>query len=328
LARSPKPPILTKRRKPLNEKNHRADRGGGCRLFPAPVHRPKEGEMKMRLLAAILAAFIMLQLCGMAAYASGSDYFGGMVSVADPPVDPTEPECEIVDVTPRGAEPTSGTITVTDNTEPTAPATAKPATEQTAPEPPPPQATPTEPPPAEPPALEPAANPVTQPFTPSGTGETVDNAEETDGKEFFTITTADENTFYLVIDRQRSTENVYLLDAVTEDDLQSLAEAGTEPAPVVATDPPTEPTEPETEPPTEPEPEKGGAGMIVLVLFVLAGGGGAAWYFKIYRPKQQESDAGDFDGEEDYAEEPDPYGDDPGADDWGDEADETGGDGA
>jgi len=61
------------------------------------------------------------------------------------------------------------------------------------------------------------------PFTPSGTGTVADNATDGDGKEFFTIMTPDENTFYLVIDRQRGTENVYLLNAVTEADLLSLA---------------------------------------------------------------------------------------------------------
>ena len=32
------------------------------------------------------------------------------------------------------------------------------------------------------------------------------------------------------------------------------------------------------------------AGMILLVLAVMGIGGGAAWYFKIYRPKHQQTD--------------------------------------
>ena len=40
-----------------------------------------------------------------------------------------------------------------------------------------------------------------KPFTPEGTGTVLDNATDQDGKEFFTITTADEAVFYLVIDR-------------------------------------------------------------------------------------------------------------------------------
>lgn len=61
------------------------------------------------------------------------------------------------------------------------------------------------------------------PFTPNGTGTVVDNATDEDGKEFYTIQTADENVFYLVIDKQRGTENVYFLNAVTESDLMALA---------------------------------------------------------------------------------------------------------
>ena len=144
--------------------------------------------------------------------------------------------------------------------------------------------------------------PEPQPFTPDGTGTVVDNATDEDGKEFFTITTADEAVFYLVIDRQRSTENVYFLNAVTVSDLMALAEQDQEPE---APPPVTEPDpEPEPDPVPEPEPEKsGGAGMLLAALAVLALGGGAGWYFKIYRPKQQAAAPGeDFDEAEEYGE--------------------------
>ena len=96
------------------------------------------------------------------------------------------------------------------------------------------------------------------PFTPDGTGTVVDNATDQDGKEFFTITTAEEAVFYLVIDRQRETENVYFLNAVTVADLMALAESSGEPA---APEPMPEP-DPEPDPTPEPEPvpeKKGGA---------------------------------------------------------------------
>ena len=156
--------------------------------------------------------------------------------------------------------------------------------------------------------LEPAEPLPTEPnpFTPDGTGTVVDNATDQDGKEFFTITTAEEAVFYLVIDRQRETENVYFLNAVTVADLMALAESSGEPAA------PEPPPEPEPEPTTTPEPEpvpekKGGAGPLLLALAVVAIGGGAGWYFKIYRPKHQkaaepeEDYGGDpYDGPEDY----------------------------
>ncbi len=143
------------------------------------------------------------------------------------------------------------------------------------------------------------------PFTPDGTGTVVDNATDQDGKEFFTITTAEEAVFYLVIDRQRETENVYFLNAVTVADLMALAESSGEPA---APEPPPEPEPEPTTPEPEPVPEKkGGAGPLLLALAVVVIGGGAGWYFKIYRPKLQkaaepeEDYGGDpYDGPEDY----------------------------
>ena len=139
--------------------------------------------------------------------------------------------------------------------------------------------------PVEPMESAPASEP--NPFTPDGQGTVVDNATDEDGKEFFTIMAADESVFYLVIDRQRETENVYFLNAVTVADLMALAEPSPEPVPEPLPEPEPEPT-PEPEP--EPEPEKsGGAGVLLAVLGVLALGGGAGWYFKIYRPKQQQA---------------------------------------
>ena len=148
----------------------------------------------------------------------------------------------------------------------------------------------------------PEPEPEPNPFTPDGQGTMVDNATDGDGKEFFTIMAADESVFYLVIDRQRETENVYFLNAVTVADLMALAE----PSPEAVPEPLPEPEpEPATEPEPEPEPEKsGGAGTLLLVLAVLAIGGGAGWYFKIYRPKQQQAAAPgeDFDEAEEYGE--------------------------
>lgn len=147
-----------------------------------------------------------------------------------------------------------------------------------------------------------------KPFTREGTGTVVDNATDGDGKEFFTITTPSENVFYLIIDRQRDGQNVYFLNAVTEKDLLALAEKEPE-----VTEPVMEP-EPETEPPTEPEPEPEPEktsgfpmGNILMIAAVLLAGGGAGYYFKVYRPKHEVPDMDDE--EYDYEDEADPYGD-------------------
>ena len=47
--------------------------------------------------------------------------------------------------------------------------------------------------------------------------------------------------FYLVIDKQKTSENVYFLNAVTVDDLLPLAEQGEEPAEEVTPEPEPEP---------------------------------------------------------------------------------------
>lgn len=152
----------------------------------------------------------------------------------------------------------------------------------------------------------PAEEPTTpKPFTPEGTGTVVDNATDEDGKEFFTITTPSENVFYLVIDRQRTDNNVYFLNAVTENDLLALAEKSPEPE----VPEPTVQPEPDPEPTPEPEPEKetgGNMGSLLIVLAVLLVGGGVGYYFKVYRPKHEaaELDEDDYD----YEDEADPYG--------------------
>ena len=133
---------------------------------------------------------------------------------------------------------------------------------------------------------------IEKPLTPDGQGTVVDNATDEDGKEFFTITTADESVFYLVVDRQKTGNNVYFLNAVTVDDLMSLAEPDKEPStPITAPEPSSEPGPTNTPEPTPKEKSagNGNAGMILLVVAVAAVGGMAGWYFKIYRPKQQQA---------------------------------------
>ncbi len=136
---------------------------------------------------------------------------------------------------------------------------------------------------------------VPTPLTPPGTGTVVDNATDADGKEFFTITTPEGNIFYLIIDRQREQENAYFLDAVMEKDLLALAKkAGVlEEVPL-----PTPTPIPTPEPVIVVEQEKGGSsGLVVAVILVVPLGGGAGYYFKVYRPKQKQADAGEPYGE-------------------------------
>jgi hypothetical protein len=135
----------------------------------------------------------------------------------------------------------------------------------------------------------------------------VDNATDGDGKEFFTVETADGNVFYLIVDRQRDTDNVYLLNAVTENDLGSLAKPG-DGTNVSAVETPQATPEPATTPAPvtteQPEPEKDGGGsntvMYILIVVAVLAVGGIGYYVKIVRPKQNAvADDDDYDEPDD-----------------------------
>ena len=160
--------------------------------------------------------------------------------------------------------------------------------------------------------------------------------DEHTNKQFITVQTSGGATFYLVIDYDKPVDEegeqyeTYFLNMVDEADLLAAAEAaGVEQAvcscsekceagavntecavcsvnknKCAGTQP--EPVETEENAPEDTEPETGGnPGMLLAVLAVAVVGGGAAFYFKVIRPKQQKA-AGP---EEDYGGEPEDYED-------------------
>ena len=187
--------------------------------------------------------------------------------------------------------------------------------------------------------------------------------DEHTNKQFITVQTSGGTTFYIVIDYDKPVDEegeqyeTYFFSVVDEADLLAAAEAaGVEQAvcscsekceagavntdcavcsvnmsKCVGVEPEPEPTETQEPAPEEAEPETGGnMGMLLLVLAVAVIGGGAGWYFKIYRPKHEkaaepEEDYGGeldgYDGEEPYGDEDDdgpPWDEE---DDDGEEAD-------
>ena len=167
-----------------------------------------------------------------------------------------------------------------------------------------------------------------KPFTPDGTGTVLDNATDGDGKEFFTITTEDDNVFYLIVDRQRTSDNVYLLNAVTEEDLMALAEKGGRtidnnvsaiptPSQTGTTEGEENPTA--SSPPGEDNPpSKNNNGSLILIIIAVLGVGGAGYYFKIVKGKKNapadEDDWGDDDNSDDNDSDTDDEDDDLGDD--------------
>lgn len=195
--------------------------------------------------------------------------------------------------------------------------------------------------PAEPAIAEEPAEPTVTPgegFSEEGNLVTRDLLyDEHTNKQFITVQTSGGATFYIVIDYDKPVDEdgeqyeTYFLNLVDEADLLAAAEAaGVEVAsctcsekcvagavntacPVcavnmtecVGVEPEAEPAADPVEEP-EPEPEqKSNAGALLLVLALAVVGGGAGWYFKIYRPKQEKA----AEPEEDYGEELDDYDD-------------------
>ena len=155
-------------------------------------------------------------------------------------------------------------------------------------------------------------------LTPDGTGTVVDNIITQNEIEFFTVYTEEGNVFFLVVDRQRNTDNVYLLNAVTEADLIALAEQSDSPInsgiSAVPEPPPLEipAVEYEQQPEPQPEPEadteapparRGNTNFVFIALIVVAVGG-VAYYFKIVKGKKSsappDDDDWEYEGDEEY----------------------------
>ena len=183
-------------------------------------------------------------------------------------------------------------------------------------------------------------------FTPDGNLTLIDDFlqievpgdEETEQveKQFITVQSKNGNTFYIVIDRNGETENVYFLNLVDEADLMALMESedGETAAPTCScadkcvvgaintnceicrtnmsectgkepvVDP--EPTEPVEEPTEEP---KSTNFMPIIIVLILGAGGFAVYWFKFRKPKAKTSGSSDLDDydfgedDEDYDEE-------------------------
>lgn len=145
------------------------------------------------------------------------------------------------------------------------------------------------------PAEQPAAEET--PFSTSGNGQLVDDKENDSSKQFLTVQTKNGNTFYMVIDRSGTSENVYMMSLVDENDLAEFLgeneeiEKKEEPAVVL----PETTAAPETtvQPETEVKPESGGNKMFGSAILgggiVLVFGGLAAFALSKFRKKKEDS---------------------------------------
>ena len=167
--------------------------------------------------------------------------------------------------------------------------------------------------------------------------------DEHTNKQFITVQTAGGNTFYIVIDYDKPVDEegeqyeTYFFSVVDEADLLAAAEAaGVEQAVCSCSEKcaagavntecavcsvnmnkcagiEPEPVETEEPAPEEVEPETGGNMWMLLLILAVAGlGGGAAFYFKVIRPKQQKANEPeeDYAGLEDYEDDGPPWDED------------------
>ena len=134
-----------------------------------------------------------------------------------------------------------------------------------------------------------------KPFSVPGNGEVLDQITDGSSKEFYTIRTANNQTFYLVIDHAQNTDNVYMLSTIDENDLQEFTTGGgmtekpEEKPPVIMEEPQTPTPEPEVQKPEETEKPAANVSAMILI-FVAAVGGIAAYYFLKIKPKKEEED--------------------------------------
>ena len=142
----------------------------------------------------------------------------------------------------------------------------------------------------------------------SASGMTTGTVQDKGGKEFYTIKTKSDKVFYLIVDKDKTDENVYLLTEVGENDLLNFTDTNmvtlpqnqaiAESALPLETEKITEIPEPEVtiipEEKEEPEKKSNNSGTILLMLLVLAGVCGAYYYWKFMKGRNTS-----FDYEED-----------------------------
>ena len=142
-----------------------------------------------------------------------------------------------------------------------------------------------------------------EPFSVPGNAQVQDDITNSKNKEFLTITTKNNNTFYVIIDRSANVDNVYMLSQIDENDLQEFLEEDTSASTIVDVTPEVvidENTHTEqTEQPATESPEKEGTasnlGALVAIFAAAILGVGAYGYIKFIKPKKDE-DEGDDEG--------------------------------
>ena len=144
------------------------------------------------------------------------------------------------------------------------------------------------------------------PFSVPGNGQVQDDITNSKNKEFLTINTKNNNTFYLVIDRSATVDNVYMLSQIDENDLKEFLEEDQTGSSVVDVTPnividenantdQNNPTETEDLENPENEESSSNLGALIAIFAAAVLGVGGYGYMKFIKPKKDEDD-GDEEG--------------------------------
>lgn len=133
-------------------------------------------------------------------------------------------------------------------------------------------------------------------FSTPGNATLGDMIKSSGSKDFYTIRTDNDNTFYLVIDHSGNMDNVYMLSAIDENDLKDFLEDDDESSGSLVLPETVQPETTENVPETTEKEQKQDRipGIISLVLLVAAGIAGVV-LFRRYRRNAEEP-------EDDYSE--------------------------
>lgn len=141
-----------------------------------------------------------------------------------------------------------------------------------------------------------------EPFSIDGNGEVLDDATDDDTKEFLTVQTKNNQTFFVVIDRAATSNNVYMLSMIDESDLAEFLDENEESKAGLLLPQADEKTQEQIKEEEERQKEllaeqkrksEKRATIIFVIILITAGiiFCGGYYYFKFYKPRREEEKA-------------------------------------